>query len=226
MTVNSFVMPIATEDEDGNGDNNAYIIRNTKLDNEKVVNGVKEPGRVQILNNGFHLFVPDMHDYQAANDVEGNTSNKKSKNNMDSNMLVSLLSSGKELKKQVEGTNIFNYALTSQKNKVGDDTQTYLDEIGFYRIKDGTKTSGNQGYLPVNCSETQVTTDGGSAKMSIIFTSIDEPVETVETAIEMPFEEVFGGSEAVYYNLNGQKLSGKPTQGGLYIVNGKKILVK
>ena len=224
VTVNSFVMPIATEDEDGNGDNNAYIIRNTKLDNEKVVNGVKEPGRVQILNNGFHLFVPDMHDYVA--DRTDNIVNQKSENEMGSNMLVSLLSSGKELKKQVEGKNIFNYALTSQKNKVGNDTQTYLDEIGFYRIKDGTKTSGNQGYLPVDCSETQVTTDGGSAKMSIIFTSIDEPVETVETAIEMPFEEVFGGSEAVYYNLNGQKLSGKPTQGGLYIVNGKKVLVK
>ena len=62
--------------------------------------------------------------------------------------------------------------------------------------------------------------------MSLVFASFDEPVENVETAIEVPFEKVFGGSEAVYYNLNGQKLSGKPTQGGLYIVNGNKVLVK
>ena len=224
VSVNSFVMPIATEDEDGNGDNNAYIIRNTLLDNTKVVNGVKEPGRVQILNNGFHLFVPDMHDYQAANDVVGNTLNQKKKNEMGSNMLVSLLTS-QTLNKQGDG-NVYNYALTSQKNKVGDDTQTYLDEIGFYRIKDGTKSSGNQGYLPVDCTVPTGTTDGGGAKMSIIFDSFDDPAETVETAIEVPFEKVFGGSDAVYYNLNGQKLSGKPTQGGLYIVNGKKVLVK
>ena len=219
VSVGDFVMPIASD-----GDNNAYIIRNTLLDNTKVVNGVKEPGRVQILNNRFHLFVPDMHDYQAANDVVGNTLNQKKKNEMGSNMLVSLLTS-QTLNKQGDG-NVYNYALTSQKNKVGDDTQTYLDEIGFYRIKDGTKSSGNQGYLPVDCTVPTGTTDGGGAKMSIIFDSFDDPVETVETAIEVPFEKVFGGSEAVYYNLNGQKLSGKPTQGGLYIVNGKKVLVK
>ena len=219
VTVSSFVMPIAED-----GDNNAYIIRNTLLDKERKEDDVPAPGRVQILNNGFHLFVPDMHDYQAANDVEGNTLNQKKKNEMGSNMLVSLLTS-QTLNKQGDG-NVYNYALTSQKNKVGDDTQTYLDEIGFYRIKDRTKTSGNQGYLPVDCTVPTGTTDGGGAKMSIIFDSFDDPAETVETAIEVPFEKVFGGSEAVYYNLNGQKLSGKPTQGGLYIVNGKKVLVK
>ncbi len=31
---------------------------------------------------------------------------------------------------------------------------------------------------------------------------------------------------AVYYNINGQKLSGKPTQKGIYICNGKKFFVK
>jgi hypothetical protein len=30
----------------------------------------------------------------------------------------------------------------------------------------------------------------------------------------------------VYYNLNGQKLAGKPAKGGLYIMNGKKVIVK
>ena len=217
VTVNSYVMPIASD-----GDNNAYIIRNTLLDDTKVVNGVKEPGRVQILNNGFHLFVPDMHDYVA--DRTDNIVNQKSENVMTSNMLVSLLTSQK-LNKQGEG-NVFNYALTSQKNKVGDDTQTYLDEIGFYRIKNDTQSSGNQGYLPVDCTVPTGTTDSGNAKMSIVFASFDEPVENVETAIEVPFEKVFGGSDSVYYNLNGQKLNGKPTQGGLYIVNGKKVLVK
>ena len=221
------VMPAVEVNEDGtiieSTLKNAYIIRNTKLDDERIVNNIPEPGRVQILNNGFHLFVPDMHDYVAKR--TDNIENQKEENVMTNNMLVSLLTAGTVVNKQGSG-NIYNYALTSQKNKVGDDTQTYLDEIGFYRIKDGTKSSGNQGYLPVDCTVPTGTTDGGGAKMSIIFDSFDEPVENVETAIEVPFEKVFGGSEAVYYNLNGQKLSGKPTQGGLYIVNGKKVLVK
>jgi hypothetical protein len=29
-----------------------------------------------------------------------------------------------------------------------------------------------------------------------------------------------------WYTINGQKLSGKPTTSGLYIVNGKKVFVK
>ena len=32
--------------------------------------------------------------------------------------------------------------------------------------------------------------------------------------------------QPVWYNLNGQKLNGKPQQRGLYIVNGKKVLFK
>ena len=223
VTVSSYVMPIAED-----GDNNAYIIRNTLLDKERKEGDIPAPGRVQILNNGFHLFVPDMHDYLAENvnkkDDEGNCLNQKSENVMTSNMLVSLLTS-QTINKQGDG-NVYNYALTSQKNKVGDDTQTYLDEIGFYRIKNGTQSSGNQGYLPVDCTVPTGTTVNNNAKMSLVFASFDEPVENVETAIEVPFEKVFGGSEAVYYNLNGQKLSGKPTQGGLYIVNGNKVLVK
>lgn len=217
VTVSRYVMPIAED-----GDNNAYIIRNMLLDEERKEGDIPAPGRVQILNNGFHLFVPDMHDYVA--DRTDNIENQKSENVMSSNMLVSLLTS-QTINKQGVG-NVYNYALTSQKNKVGDDTQTYLDEIGFYRIKNGTQSSGNQGYLPVDCTVPTGTTVNGNAKMSLVFASFDEPVENVETAIEVPFEKVFGGSEAVYYNLNGQKLSGKPTQGGLYIVNGNKVLVK
>ena len=35
-----------------------------------------------------------------------------------------------------------------------------------------------------------------------------------------------GDEEPVYYNLQGQKLNGRPTQRGIYIVGGKKITVK
>ena len=29
-----------------------------------------------------------------------------------------------------------------------------------------------------------------------------------------------------WYNLNGQKLNGRPTANGIYVVNGKKFIVK
>jgi hypothetical protein len=35
----------------------------------------------------------------------------------------------------------------------------------------------------------------------------------------------FAEMEGVVYNLNGQRV-GKPTQKGIYLINGKKVLVK
>ena len=34
------------------------------------------------------------------------------------------------------------------------------------------------------------------------------------------------GLDGVWYTLDGRKLNGKPTQKGLYIVNGRKTIVK
>ena len=34
------------------------------------------------------------------------------------------------------------------------------------------------------------------------------------------------GLDGVWYDLQGRKLSAKPTQKGLYIVNGKKVVIK
>ena len=48
-------------------------------------------------------------------------------------------------------------------------------------------------------------------------TGIDETIATIG-------EE--NGETATYFNLNGQKISGVPTQRGIYIVNGKKIVKK
>ena len=31
---------------------------------------------------------------------------------------------------------------------------------------------------------------------------------------------------AVWYNMNGQKLNGRPNASGIYVVNGKKIVIK
>jgi hypothetical protein len=44
-----------------------------------------------------------------------------------------------------------------------------------------------------------------------------------ETVIT-PISPEKGWTEASWYNLNGTKLSGKPTKKGIYIRDGKKIL--
>ena len=39
-------------------------------------------------------------------------------------------------------------------------------------------------------------------------------------------EEGRGKREDVYYTLDGRKLEGKPTAKGMYIVNGRKVIIK
>ena len=188
-------------------------------DSMKDANGKDAPGLVKILDDGFHLFVPDMHDF-----IKNREGNQKSEMDMGRSVMKALLGP-QTLDKKGSG-NIYNYVLTTTVNQVGKDVEKPLNDVGFYRVKNGSSSAGNQGYLPVDCTVPTGTTDGGGAKMSLVFVSFDDSYENVATAIEVPFEVVSGSNNAVYYNLNGQKMSGKPAKGGLYIMNGKKILVK
>lgn len=43
---------------------------------------------------------------------------------------------------------------------------------------------------------------------------------------QIAIEDLTDSDDAVYYNVSGQKLNGKPTQKGIYICNGKKFYVK
>ena len=132
-----------------------------------------------------------------------------------------------------------NYALTykhfkldANGNQVAGSSVVAGDEA-FYRIAaTGASSGGNQGYLPlltayVNPYSTLYGTNPSSpAKFSIVF---DEEFVIDNSGIATQINEVeSSGSVATesFYNLNGQKMNGKPTQKGLYIVNGKKVLVK
>ena len=59
--------------------------------------------------------------------------------------------------------------------------------------------------------------------------TLESVVATIKQAIATGIEEmeVSGGVEgAAYYTLDGRKLDGKPTKKGVYIVNGRKVVVK
>ena len=207
------VMPIAVEDG-----NQAYVIRNMNLDTDPAN---AEPGRVKILNNGFHLFVPDMHDYVA--DRQDGITNQKQLQSVTGNKLLARLDGN--LSQQGNGANVFNYVLTTEKkNKTG--VVTPLDHVGFYLVPPTGMSGGkNVGYLPVDCS----TTSGANsdAKMSIVFAPwTDDSGEAVSDAIDATSSDLSVDDNQVYYNLNGQKISGKPTKGGIYLVNGKKVVMK
>ena len=75
-----------------------------------------------------------------------------------------------------------------------------------------------------------VTTSSGSANY-YMFKFIDEDgseseADGIEQITLEQLAEALSGENAVFYNLNGQKLNGKPSQRGVYIYNGKKFYVK
>ena len=46
------------------------------------------------------------------------------------------------------------------------------------------------------------------------------------TSIEQPINVVTNSGNDVWYTLDGRKMQGMPTQKGIYITNGKKIIIK
>lgn len=212
------------------GDKGACILHNEAAQDLNATDG-----EVKILNNGFHLFVPDMHDYGF--DEENKYVGEKTITDKTS-MLVAQVSNtnGTKSIKSSEG-DYTNYALTYQYYKLDAEGKQYGSKItgdeAFYRIAyGGASSSGNQGYLPlltdyVNPNSNLYGTNPNSgAKFSIVF---DEEFVIDNSGIATQINEVESSGSVTtesFYNLNGQKMNGKPTQKGLYIVNGKKVLVK
>ncbi len=186
---------------DPNTINNACILRNT------------EGTALSLVDGGFHLFVPDMHD------------KTKETPDVDSKMKAQLRPGTVPM----TADGMINYAFTYEYVKVNPDTGVEWDlnsgvktgKQAFYRIvSQGATSSGNQGYLPVS-----TTTTGGASRFTIMLDGEDIGLATQIEPLQVVEAEESEGVEC-YYNLNGQQLSGKPNRSGLYIKNGKKILVK
>lgn len=170
---------------------------------------------LDVLDGGFHFFVPDMHDGDK------------------------VFSGDNLMKENIAGNNIdpsegdfTNYILTYkyyQLDKNGNKTgsQQTGDEM-FYRVANGGATAKkNSAYLQLLTSKVKPSEKNptGSAKFTFIFSDFSD--DNTPTAIESLSEsDMQPAKNAIWYNMNGQKLNGKPQQGGLYIVNGKKVLVK
>ena len=111
----------------------------------------------------------------------------------------------------------------------GDDPvgQQQEGEEMFYRVSSkGIKLRDNSAYLKLLKEDVHPSGSTGStpAKFTFRFVNWDDPVPTAIEEVNVM--EMLDGANSVWYNLNGQKLNGMPASKGLYIVNGKKVLVK
>ena len=168
---------------------------------------------VEILNGGFHLFVPDMHDYAGtAGGLKPLTTAAES---------VSLL------KAQVTEGNIpatsgdyTNYILSNQRY-IKDQGDLVESVEAFYRVKStGAKSNGNNAYLQLLTSRVKPSvSETGSNVFGIVYDGIDysDGINEVNATV--------ADTESVY-SINGQKLNRVPTTSGVYIVNGKKVVIK
>ena len=169
---------------------------------------------LELVDGGFHFFVPDMHDKDVA-----------AKKFTDTNMLKAQLTQTKIYQFDGEDDELTNYVLSYKYYDLAPDgtpgtTQHEGPEM-FYRVSNkGINLRANSAYLQLPTSSVKNPTN--HAKFMLIF---DDEENNVATSID----DIFGGFENennVWYNLNGQKLNGKPQKRGLYIVNGKKVSVK
>jgi hypothetical protein len=212
------ILPAATD-----GDSNGCILHHSD-------------GAVSILNGGFHVFVPDMHDKINSDRMVSTTTNV-----MKSFLPGTTDASTKGFLGATAGDNT-NLVLTAKKYSYGTDVSTVQSgtEVNFVRVD--PKGNNNQGASLSYCSAylqlpTSVmvpltgSSNGGNAKLSIVF--VDELFGEVSQGIATGIVDLSPATgnnpaamEAEWYNLSGQKLNGQPTEKGMYIVNGKKVLVK
>ncbi len=224
--INDYLMHKATDD----GQEYACILKNSA------------ESTLDIVNGGFYLFVPDMHDEQG----ETSTSGYKLKNYYNDSEHPSIMKSklnpaypanyfspgslqvGTPIPWKDESNT--NFAFTYQYYALdgnGDTDGGVINGVqGFYRIaKNGGWSYGNQGYLPLETNLIDSDIMGGARGFELSFDE-DEggeitAIENIETRKSEAIVET-----AIYYSLSGQKLSGKPAKGGIYICNGKKIAIK
>ena len=162
-------------------------------------------------SSDFHLFVPDMHD-------KNNTDLKLS----ETNMLCANLEQNNSI--GADPGEYTNYLLNAKgKNPV---TGKTVEGIAFYRASETAKLGPNKAYLPILTSAVQPSTGNlGGAKMHIVFVDENDVDDNTTVTAVTGIEVNDAAEEDTYYTLSGIKVD-RPTKSGIYIKNGKKIIIK
>ena len=166
---------------------------------------------VSILNGGFHLFVPDMHDYTA-----GSKDNQKTLTTGASSWLKAQVKPG-DVYATTDGGMTINYILSNKHYEEGKAITTNYD--AFYRIRgDKVHSNGNQAYLPLRYADVMNT---GTGNAIAFYFEGNQPTDGIS---EVSSDAATTTVNA--YTIGGQKLQSLPTTSGLYIINGKKVVIK
>ena len=92
----------------------------------------------------------------------------------------------------------------------------------FFVVKNGTTLASGKAWLKTS---TQLTPTSEARGISIVFADETTGIETVQTSRNNENGSLQGkASEVEFYNLKGQRVA-QPTK-GLYVVNGKKVIIK
>ena len=185
------------------GDAGACILHNT----------ANEP--VKILNDGFHLFVPDMHDFEDTNFKNNDATGMKTITTTSNGILKAQVSAGTIPAKEGDYT---NYILSNKKYAHDGDTGEESVEA-FYRVSPTkpAKSNGHNAYLQM---ETGKVTGTQANTFEVVF-ELDNEADGINEVNDTKSATTEG-----FYTIDGQKLNGMPTNSGLYIVNGKKVIIK
>ena len=120
----------------------------------------------------------------------------------------------------------YRYLFTNQFNQVGmDDNTIDADEPAFYRLKaNGGKLKSNRAYLVLDQS---VLTGTNGIKTIYLHGFTDDGELDEPTAIELVKDANMDiDVNGTFYTLSGMKIQGLPKTSGIYIQNGKKIMIK
>lgn len=108
--------------------------------------------------------------------------------------------------------NTLRYVFTNMFHHQGSQEQQTGNDYLFYRVDNQGSLAANKAYLEL--------THPSAAKQFIVMSFDETPtgIHTPQGAVEP--------SDGAYYTLQGVRVNGCPTRPGLYIHNGKKVIVK
>ena len=163
---------------------------------------------VKVLNNQTNLFVPDMHDTEFVSTT--------------GNCMVACISE-EHIDASINGS--INYILSAKYQSASDRTETHEGQVSFYRMHpSGVTMPANSAYLAVPAASANgisayyIRVEGAEEPLAEDFGNQDiTAVKGIENAAAI---------EGDWYNMNGQKLNGRPNTSGIYVVNGKKVVIK
>lgn len=189
----------------------------------------------KVLDNKFNLFVPDMHDYKGDpnyplgnpnitnSDMSSHAGELQSTTN---NLMLSYntgATSNATIPQKINDSSVYVLSYQYFEHDKDNLTENDINEAqveAFYRVaKNGAGIKPNSAYLilPVTSSPAKVSFLFGDE----LFGEVNNGIATgITDALELD------NGKLEWYSLDGRKLNGAPTEKGLYIINGKKVLVK